>query len=133
MKASIAWLKSLCPTDLSVDEIVSRLTMAGLEVDGVETAARPFTHVVVGEVISVRNHADADKLKVCEVSDGVALHQVVCGAANVRPGVKVPFARVGAVLGDDLKVQRANIRGVESSGMLCGADELGLSDERALV
>ena len=130
MKASIAWLKSLCPTDLSVDEIVSRLTMAGLEVDGVETAARPFTHVVVGEVISVSKHADADKLKVCEVSDGVALHQVVCGAANVRPGVKVPFARVGAVLGDDFKVQRANIRGVESSGMLCGADELGLSDER---
>ena len=130
MKASIAWLKSLCPTELSVDEIVSRLTMAGLEVDGVETAARPFTHVVVGEVISVSKHADADKLKVCEVSDGVALHQVVCGAANVRPGMRVPFARVGAVLGDDLKVQRANIRGVESSGMLCGADELGLSDER---
>ena len=130
MKVSISWLKSLCPTELSVDEIVSRLTMAGLEVDGVETAAKPFIRVVVGEVISVSHHADADKLKVCEVSDGIATHQVVCGAANVRPGVKVPFARVGAVLGDDFKVQRANIRGVESSGMLCGADELGLSDER---
>ena len=130
MKASISWLKSLCPTELSVDEIVSRLTMAGLEVDGVETAAKSFTQVVVGEVISVSPHADADKLKVCEVSDGVAIHQVVCGAANARPGLKVPFARVGAALGDDFEVQRANIRGVESSGMLCGADELGLSDER---
>lgn len=130
MKASISWVKTLCPTELSVDEIVSRLTMAGLEVDGIETAAKPFTHVVVGEVISVSQHADADKLKVCEVSDGVATHQVVCGAANARPGLKVPFARVGAVLGDEFKVQRATIRGIESSGMLCGADELGLSDER---
>ena len=111
MKVSISWLKSLCPTELSVDEIVSRLTMAGLEVDGVETAAKPFIRVVVAEVISVSHHADADKLKVCEVSDGIATHQVVCGAANVRPGVKVPFARVGAVVGDDFKVQRANIRG----------------------
>ena len=64
MKVSISWLKSLCPTELSVDEIVSRLTMAGLEVDGVETAAKSFTHVVVGEVISASPHADADKLKV---------------------------------------------------------------------
>ncbi|HAN81289.1 MAG TPA: phenylalanine--tRNA ligase subunit beta [Gammaproteobacteria bacterium] len=130
MKASISWIKSLCPTELPVDKIVSRLTMAGLEVDTVESAAKPFTNVIVGEVISVSRHADADKLTVCEVSDGVATHQVVCGAANVRPGLKAPFACVGAVLGDDFKVQQATIRGIESSGMLCGADELGLSDER---
>lgn len=130
MKVSISWLKSLCPTELSVDEIVSRLTMAGLEVDGVQSAAKPFRKVVVGEVISVTQHTDADKLKVCEVSDGLATHQVVCGAANARPGLKVPFAPVGAVLRDDLKIQRATIRGIESGGMLCGADELGLSDER---
>ncbi|MBU26051.1 MAG: phenylalanine--tRNA ligase subunit beta [Gammaproteobacteria bacterium] len=130
MKASISWLRSLCPTDLSVDEIVSRLTMAGLEVDGVEKAAKPFTNVVVGEIISAIQHADADKLKVCEVSDGVAMHQVVCGAANARPGLKAPFARVGAALGGDFEIQRANLRGVESNGMLCGADELGVSDER---
>ena len=130
MKASISWLKSLCPTDLSVDEIVSRLTMAGLEVDGVEAAAKPFTHVVVGEVLSVSQHPDADKLNVCEVTDGEATYQVVCGAPNVRAGLKVPFARVGAVIGDDFKIKQAKLRGVESNGMLCGADELGLSDER---
>ncbi len=130
MKASISWLKSLCPTDLSVDEIVSRLTMAGLEVDGVEAAAKPFTHVVVGEVLSVSQHPDADKLNVCEVTDGESTYQVVCGAPNVRAGLKVPFARVGAVIGEDFKIKQAKLRGVESNGMLCGADELGLSDER---
>ncbi len=130
MKASISWLKSLCPTDLSVDEIVSRLTMAGLEVDGVEPAAKSFTNVVVGEVLAVSQHPDADKLNVCEVTDGESTYQVVCGAPNVRAGLKVPFARVGAVLGDDFKIKQAKLRGVESNGMLCGADELGLSDER---
>ena len=130
MKASISWLKSLCPTDLSIDDIVRRLTMAGLEVDGVEPAAKPWTHVLVGEVLSVTQHPDADKLNVCEVTDGESTHQVVCGATNVRAGLKVPFARVGAVIGDDFRIQQAKLRGVESHGMLCGADELGLSDER---
>lgn len=130
MKASISWLKSLCPTDLSIDDIIRRLTMAGLEVDGVEPAAKPWTHVVVGEVLSVTQHPDADKLNVCEVTDGESTYQVVCGATNVRTGLKVPFARVGAVIGDDFRIQQAKLRGVESHGMLCGADELGLSDER---
>lgn len=130
MKASISWLKSLCPTDLSIDDIVRRLTMAGLEVDGVEPASKPWTHVVVGEVLSVTQHPDADKLNVCEVTDGESTYQVVCGATNVRTGLKVPFARVGAVIGDDFRIQQAKLRGVDSHGMLCGADELGLSDER---
>ena len=130
MKASVSWLKSLCPTELSVDEIVSRLTMAGLEVDGLESASKPFTNVVVGEVRAVTQHPDADKLKVCEVTDGKAAYQVVCGAPNVRAGQKFPLARVGAVLGDELKIKRTKLRGIESNGMLCGADELGLSDER---
>jgi len=130
MKASISWLKSLCPTDLSIDDIVRRLTMAGLEVDGVEPASKPWTHVVVGEVLSVTQHPDADKLNVCEVTDGESTYQVVCGATNVRADLKVPFARVGAVIGDDFRIQQAKLRGVDSHGMLCGADELGLSDER---
>ena len=88
MKASISWLKSLCPTDLSIDDIVRRLTMAGLEVDGVEPASKPWTHVVVGEVLSVTQHPDADKLNVCEVTDGESTYQVVCGATNVRAGLK---------------------------------------------
>ena len=91
MKASISWLKSLCPTDLSVDEIINRLTMAGLEVDGVEAAAKPFINVVVGEVLSVSQHPDADKLNLCEVTDGESTHQVVCGAPNVRAGPEGSF------------------------------------------
>jgi phenylalanyl-tRNA synthetase beta chain len=86
--------------------------------------------VVVGEVLSVTQHPDADKLNVCEVTDGESTYQVVCGATNVRAGLKVPFARVGAVIGDDFRIQQAKLRGVDSHGMLCGADELGLSDER---
>ena len=79
---------------------------------------------------SVSQHPDADKLNVCEVTDGESTYQVVCGAPNVRAGIKFPFARVGAVIGEDFKIKKAKLRGVESSGMLCGADELGLSDER---
>lgn len=131
MKASISWLKSLCPTDLAVEELVSRLTMAGLEVDAVESAANAFSRVVVGEVIGVTPHPDADKLNVCEVTDGTARFQVVCGASNVRAGLKVPFAQVGGQVGPDFQIKEAKLRGVLSQGMLCGADELGLSDERA--
>ena len=130
MKASIAWLKSLCPTDLSVEEIASRLTMAGLEVEGLEPASKLFTNVVVGEVLQITPHPNADKLHVCQISDGESVYQVVCGAPNVQVGLKAPFARVGAVIGEDLRIELVKLRGVESSGMLCGAYELGLSDER---
>ena len=126
MKASMSWLKSLCPTDLSVDEIVSRLTMAGLEVDGVEAAAKPFANVVVGEVLSVYQHPDADKLNVCEVTDGESTYQVVCGAPNVRAGLKVAVAMVGARLPGDFKIKKSKLRGEPSHGMICSAKELGI-------
>lgn len=130
MKASIAWLKSLCPTPWGVDEVVDRLTMAGLEVDAVLPSANLFSEVVVGEVLEVTPHPDADKLNVCQVSDGADRYQVVCGAANVRVGLKTPFAKVGGQVGPDFVIQEASLRGVLSQGMLCGADELGLSEER---
>ncbi len=130
MKASMSWLKSLCPTEIAVEEIVSRLTMAGLEVDAVESASHEFSNVVVGEILSVSPHPDADKLNVCEVSDGTDRLQVVCGAPNARVGLRAPFARVGGLIGSDFSIKEAKLRGVLSQGMLCGADELGLSDER---
>lgn len=130
MKASMSWLKSLCPTDLAVDEIVSRLTMAGLEVDAVDPASHTFSEVVVGEILAITPHPDADKLNVCEVSDGTGQLQVVCGAGNVRVGLKAPFAKVGGQIGSEFTIKEAKLRGVTSQGMLCGADELGLSDER---
>ena len=131
MKASIAWLKSLTPTALDADGLVSTLTMAGLEVDAVEAAALPFTDVVVGEVKQVSPHPDAEKLQVCQVFDGSRNWQVVCGAANVREGLKTPLARVGAQLSEKIHIQATQLRGVESQGMLCGADELGLAEDRA--
>ena len=99
--------------------------LAGLEVDAVTPAGAALTGVVVAEVLDVVAHPDAERLSVCRVSDGVAEYQVVCGASNVRPGLRVPFAREGAAL-PGLTIRCAKLRGVESSGMLCAAAELGI-------
>lgn len=127
MKFSEAWLREFVNPDLSTQALVDQLTMAGLEVDGFEPVAADFDKVVVGEILDVNQHPDADKLVVCRVSSGEDEHQVVCGAPNARAGIKVPFALVGAVF-PDLKIKKAKLRGVESYGMLCSERELGLSD-----
>jgi phenylalanyl-tRNA synthetase beta chain len=129
MKFSEAWLREWVDPAISTDELLAQLTMAGLEVDGTEPAANPFTGVVVGEVISVEKHPDADKLSVCQVNNGSDTLQVVCGARNVRAGIKVPYAQIGADLAPDFKIKKAKLRGVESFGMLCSADELGLAEQ----
>lgn len=129
MKFSEKWLREWVDPAISTEELMAQITMAGLEVDGYETAASPFSGVLVGEVISVQAHPDADKLSVCEVNNGTKTLKIVCGAKNVRPGLKVPFAQVGAVLGTDFKIKKAKLRGVESCGMLCSADELGLGEQ----
>lgn len=131
MKFSEAWLREWVNPPLSRDALLEQLTMAGLEVEGVEPVAGDFRGVVVAEVVSVRPHPDADKLSVCEVDDGSERVQVVCGAPNVRAGMKSAFARVGAVLPEDFRIRRAKLRGVESAGMLCSAQELGLSDDHS--
>lgn len=127
MKFSESWLREFVNPDLSTQELVDQLTMAGLEVDGFEPVAAEFDNVVVGEILEVNPHPDADKLIVCRVSSGGEEHQVVCGAPNARAGIKVPFALVGAVF-PELKIKKAKLRGVESHGMLCSERELGLSD-----
>ena len=127
MKFSEQWLREYVNPALSTQELVDQLTMAGLEVDGFEPVASEFSNVVVGEILSVSPHPDADKLVVCTVSTGDQEHQVVCGAPNARQGIKVPFAMVGARL-EDFKIKKAKLRGVESFGMLCSEQELGLSD-----
>ncbi len=110
--------------------LAHRLTMAGLEVDAMNSMAPAFTGVVVGEVIACEQHPDADKLRVTQVNIGQqqAL-QIVCGAANVRVGLKVPVATVGAVLPGDFKIKSAKLRGVASEGMLCAEQELGLAEQ----
>jgi phenylalanyl-tRNA synthetase beta chain len=128
MKFSEQWLRGWVSPQVSRDELVARLSMAGLEVDSVTPVAGEFSGVVVGEVLSTEQHPDADKLRVCQVSDGSETFQVVCGAPNVRPGLKIPFAKIGAALPGDFKIKKAKLRGVESNGMLCSQAELQVGE-----
>ncbi len=128
MKFSEKWLRTLVNPQASRDELVARLSMTGLEVDSVSAAAGQFSGVVVGEILSAEQHPDADKLRVCRVSNGSEELQVVCGAPNARVGIKVPFAMVGAELPGDFKINKAKLRGVESFGMLCAEAELQISE-----
>jgi phenylalanyl-tRNA synthetase beta chain len=129
MKFSEAWLREWVDPSVSTQELADQLSMAGLEVDAVESVAADFNGVVVGEVLSRESHPDADKLSVCgvNVGDGEAL-QIVCGASNVAAGMRVPVATVGALLPGDFKIKKAKLRGVESFGMICSARELGLAE-----
>lgn len=129
MKISENWLREWVNPNISSDDLVAQITLAGLEVDEVLPVAAEFTGVVVGEIISAEPHPNADKLQVCQVTDGAEQFQVVCGAPNARAGIKIPFAKIGAVLGVDFKIKKAKLRQVESFGMLCSASELGLSDD----
>lgn len=128
MKISEQWLREWVNPAFSRDELVKQLTMAGLEVDGVECVAGDFTGVIVALVESVETHPDADKLHVCKVNTGKEILQIVCGAKNVRAGLKVALAQVGAQLPNDLHIKQAKVRGVESSGMLCSVQELGMAE-----
>ncbi len=129
MKFSEKWLRKWVNPAIETQELIAQLTMAGLEVDSHEQAAHAFTGVVVAEVLATEKHPDADKLTVCRVNNGTEELQIVCGAANVRAGLKVPLAQVGAVLAEDFKIKASKLRGVESHGMLCSAEELGLAEQ----
>ncbi len=130
MKISESWLREWVNPKLTTDELAAQITMAGLEVDAVEPVAESFSGVIVGEILFVEQHQDADKLRVCQVSGlNGDITQVVCGAPNARVGIKVPFATVGAILPGDFSIKKAKLRGVESFGMLCAQTELKLGDD----
>jgi phenylalanyl-tRNA synthetase beta chain len=130
MRISMSWLSEWVDSGMDATALASRLTMSGIEVESIEPAAGDFQGVVVGEVLSVEQHPGADKLTVCQVAAGGAANlQIVCGAPNVRAGMKAPLALEGARLASGDVIRRARLRGVESTGMLCSARELGLSDE----
>jgi len=129
MRISLEWLRDWVDPGTDVPALAHTLTMAGLEIEGIERAAPPFSGVVVSEVLSVTKHPDAEKLSVCRVNSGTEELQIVCGASNVRAGIKVPLAIVGATLPDGLEIKKAKLRGVESFGMLCSAKELKLADD----
>ena len=129
MKFSENWLRTYVNPALDSAALGHALTMAGLEVEAMEPAAPPFDKVVVAQVISLAKHPDADRLNVCQVDVGQgAPLQIVCGAANVYAGAKVPCALIGAVL-PKITIKQAKVRGVDSAGMLCSEQELGLAED----
>ncbi len=129
MRFSEKWLREWVNPSITTEELVAQLTMAGLEVDSATPVAGAFSGVVVAEILSAVQHPDAEKLRVCTVNAGEAEPlSIVCGAANARAGIRIPCAKIGAVLPGDFKIKRAKLRGVESFGMLCAASELGLAD-----
>ena len=131
-----SWLREFCNPPLSTEQLAETLTMAGLEVEEIKPVAPPFSQVVVGEIIEVVQHPNADRLRVCQVDVGQSSPlTIVCGAPNARAGIKVPCALVGAELppGEDGKpflIKVGKLRGVESQGMLCSARELKLSEDQ---
>jgi phenylalanyl-tRNA synthetase beta chain len=132
MQISERWLRSFVDPPLAAEELAHLLTMSGVEVETCSPVAPPFTGVVVGQVLSVEKHPNADRLTVCSVDAGTgAPLAVVCGAPNVAIGMKAPLALVGATLPGGLAIKVTAMRGVESHGMLCSARELGLSDDHS--
>jgi phenylalanyl-tRNA synthetase beta chain len=133
-----SWLRTFVDPQLTTDELSHALTMSGLEVEGLRAVAPPTSKIVVGRVLEVLKHPDADKLNVCQVDVGAgAALNIVCGAPNVSPGIKVPVALVGAQLppaeegGAPFAIKLSKLRGVESQGMLCSARELKLSEDHS--
>ena len=126
-----SWLRTLANPSMTTAELAHLLTMSGLEVESCTPVAPPFTGIVVGEVLTVAKHPNADKLSLCSVNVGQGEPlQIVCGAPNVRAGMKVPLAMIGASL-PGLEIKAAKMRGVESQGMLCSARELGMSEDHS--
>lgn len=133
MKFSESWLREWVNPANTSEELAHQITMAGLEVDGVDAVAGEFTGIVVGEVVECGQHPDADKLQVTKINVGDAaedgeLIDIVCGAKNCRQGLKVAVAMVGAVLPGDFKIKKAKLRGQPSFGMLCSESEMGMAE-----
>ena len=129
MQFSKAWLQEFFDKSIDKVDLGEVLTMSGLEVDDVQDLSKISKLIVVGEIISIEKHPDADRLNICQVDIGVeSTIQIVCGAPNARVGIKVPCALVGAKL-PDFEIKKAKLRGVESNGMLCSAKELGISQD----
>ena len=130
MKITVSWMNEFTPLSATPALLAKQLTLAGLEVESVSPVAAPFSGVVVGEVLGCSRHPEADKLSLCQVTtDGSDRLQIICGASNVRAGLKVAVAMVGAELPGGVTIKRAKLRGLESNGMLCSARELGLGNE----
>ena len=127
MLVSYQWIKEFVSMELSPEEIAQKLTRVGLEVKGIYSCFKPIPKCVVGEIKHIIKHPNADKLNITQVHVGEVILDIVCGASNIRVGMKVPVALVGCILGKDFKIKKTKIRGVESFGMICSQAELGLA------
>ena len=128
MKFSYAWLNQLFANKLNLNELADDLTMAGLEIESIHNPGESLQNIVVGEIVSIEKHPDADRLNVCQVDVGSDKLQIVCGAPNARAGIKVPCALIGTKF-PEFTIKKSKLRGVESFGMCCSAKEIGLSEE----
>lgn len=131
MRIPLSWLQEFLPLPQTPEKIAKMLTMAGLEVDHYETIGEALKEIVVGHVLEAGKHPNADKLTLATVTDGKQNYQIVCGASNCRAGLKTAFARIGTTLkhgGEEFTIKKSKIRGVESEGMLCSEEELGLAN-----
>lgn len=131
MKISFNWLSEMVDIGISPEELADRLTMSGLEVGKIDHPGQKLDKVIVGRVLSVERHPNADKLTVCRVDSGQEVLQVICGAPNVRASANIALGLVGAVLAGDTKLRKVRIRGVDSEGMICSEAELGLGEDAA--
>jgi phenylalanyl-tRNA synthetase beta chain len=130
MNFSVNWLREFVELPAKVEKLAELLTLAGIEIEGIEKRGANFDKVVVAQITASAQHPNADRLSVCQVDDGSGqTRQIVCGAKNYKVGDKVPLALPGAILANDLKIKPSKLRGVESQGMLCSPSELGLSEE----
>lgn len=131
MKISYSWLKKYIDPGVSPEKLAEILTMAGLEVESVNSVAPSFDNVVVGQILSVEKHPNADKLSLCKVKTDKATHQIVCGATNMKANDSVALALPGAHLPNGLKIKESKIRGVVSEGMMCSSKELSLGEDES--
>ena len=132
MKFSLSWLAEFVELPNDTARLVELLTLAGVEVEGIEERGANFPNVVVAQIVSSAQHPNADRLSVCQVDDGSGeARQIVCGAKNYRVGDKIPLARPGAILPNEFKIKASKLRGMESQGMLCSAKELGIAEDAA--
>jgi len=130
MKVPISWLREFVAIEVSPRELAERLTLAGIEVERIEDLGRELAGVVVGEIVAVEPHPQADRLVVCTVqASGPDAQRVVCGAPNARTGLRVPYAMPGATLPDGRRIEAVDLRGIRSAGMLCSEVELGLGED----
>lgn len=130
IKVPLSWLREYCDIPWSVEELTARLTLAGLEIDAVDSIGGEYENMVIGAVEMAEKHPNADRLSLCTVDIGTETLKIVCGAPNVAAGQRVPVALVGARLPGGMKIKKAKIRGIESRGMICSEAELNLSDEQ---